>query len=642
MKIKSCKKPLNLIILLGFICQSFARDNYLLPLIIFVPIWFLCISFSGKKKVVSNSMEFFLLLFVLVLSFRFGGDNYFSRCLALGNGFVVLQAVRLLRPLNKREQLFSTAMALTQIAVGSQVILGYSFILIIIAVLFLLPNTLYCIYTDKMFEFLDGLVFYFVILIVMLLFFLFFPRGYTITGLNFIGERLKFEDKKPILDMSDGGQKRVPEEILFKIYGYDISYLKCFSLDTFDGNIWSASPFSFRDLRSLYKKKPSRNSLNRKVEIEIPNYKRLYLPTDGYVESITGNFFYHAGISAQGNVTIMQNKSMYNKRYEYWIRPNPHIRQLSDIEIKLYTAHPETSKKLTSWLDKIIQKETNPYWQARIVENYLKDNFVYELGTPNLNKMYPLEDLIFNKKKGHCVRFASALALLLRMKNIPSRVVVGYYTKEKNELVDYYKIRARNAHAWTEGYIEGKGWLIFDATPYASNNDYWQNYSDITTYSMLYDWCEYVWYSKIVNFSQGDQIQIFKSFTTLIQNLFKYIFNVLIPISIIFIILLLVYLAWKVKKYGININVCSKSKKTQLKFAGHFYGKMQKKLAHNKIYRNDNQTPLEFLCELEKLDYPKTEEIRFITEVFCSVRYGNTKVTQKLKNSVRKALSSLN
>ncbi len=670
MNITAYKNPFNLLILLGFICQSFSGDNYLLPLIIFVLTWLICIRFRRKTSFFPKILELFLFLFVLILSFRFGGDNYFSRCLALGNAFVVLQAIRLLAPLNKRDKLFSTAMALTQVAVGSQVILGYSFILIIFAVLYLLPKALYCIQVDKMFIlqgnddkqvlrtnklirgkiffnfsfsdcFLDRFIHGFIIFVVMILFFLLLPRGYTVPGSNLIGRGFGFELKKPILEMSDGGRKWASDQLLFKIYGPDISYLKCFSLDSFDGNTWTASSFSFRNVRTLSRKEYSEDSLYRKVDITISNYKRLYLPTDGYVESIRGNFFYHPSVSAQGNVTILINSYKKNRMYEYWTNPEPPLQQLSGIDIKQYTAYPETSEKLKNWLAGILNGETSPYKQANIIKNYLKDNFVYEIGTPELDKQYPVEDLIFNKKKGHCARFASAMAVLLRMKGIPSRVVIGYFTIEKNEIADYYKVRGRNAHAWVEGYIEGRGWVIFDATPYASDNFHLQNLTGKTTFSIFRDWCEYFWYSKIVNFSRGDQTEFIDSFIKIVQSFIKRFVFLILPAGAFTVIFLLIYFAIKLKRFISNFWLISKPKKKQLRFAGHFYGRMLKVLAHDKIYRNDNQTPLELLLELEKQNYPKVDKIRFITELFCSVRYGNAKMTMEQKNAVQKAYASI-
>ena len=77
----------------------------------------------------------------------------------------------------------------------------------------------------------------------------------------------------------------------------------------------------------------------------------------------------------------------------------------------------------------------------------------------------PLLDFLFVHREGHCEYFASAFAALARTVGIPARVVVGYRVAEKNPLGGDYIVRERNAHAWVEAYLEGKGWTTYDPTP---------------------------------------------------------------------------------------------------------------------------------------------------------------------------------
>lgn len=104
---------------------------------------------------------------------------------------------------------------------------------------------------------------------------------------------------------------------------------------------------------------------------------------------------------------------------------------------------------------------------ARLLESYLRDSpeFSYTLDNsrddPSID---PVEDFLFNRKRGHCEYFASALALMLRGVGIPSRLVSGFKGAEYNEKSGKFEVRALHAHAWVEGYVNG-GWVIFDATP---------------------------------------------------------------------------------------------------------------------------------------------------------------------------------
>ena len=65
----------------------------------------------------------------------------------------------------------------------------------------------------------------------------------------------------------------------------------------------------------------------------------------------------------------------------------------------------------------------------------------------------PVQDFLVNRKKGHCEYFASALALLLRSVNIPSRVVNGFKGGDWNELTETLNVRQKHAHSWVEAFV---------------------------------------------------------------------------------------------------------------------------------------------------------------------------------------------
>ncbi len=74
----------------------------------------------------------------------------------------------------------------------------------------------------------------------------------------------------------------------------------------------------------------------------------------------------------------------------------------------------------------------------------------------------PLADFLFERRAGHCEDFATALAVLLRARQIPARVVVGFHGGER--AAGEYLVRAGDAHAWVEAEVDGQV-LRLDATP---------------------------------------------------------------------------------------------------------------------------------------------------------------------------------
>lgn len=82
---------------------------------------------------------------------------------------------------------------------------------------------------------------------------------------------------------------------------------------------------------------------------------------------------------------------------------------------------------------------------------------------PPSNKKF-VEYFLLESKEGYCTYYATAMAVLLRLNDIPSRYIEGFrMTKETKE--DRYVVRKKDAHAWVEAYIEPYGWLRFEPTP---------------------------------------------------------------------------------------------------------------------------------------------------------------------------------
>jgi transglutaminase-like putative cysteine protease len=91
------------------------------------------------------------------------------------------------------------------------------------------------------------------------------------------------------------------------------------------------------------------------------------------------------------------------------------------------------------------------------------DGFVYSLNVPTGNSGDALVDFLTNKQ-GYCEQYASAMAIMLRSLNIPTRVVVGF-TQGVRQADGSYLITSHDAHAWVEVKFQDNGWVRFDPTP---------------------------------------------------------------------------------------------------------------------------------------------------------------------------------
>lgn len=106
--------------------------------------------------------------------------------------------------------------------------------------------------------------------------------------------------------------------------------------------------------------------------------------------------------------------------------------------------------------------------QLMNLRDHLRTTIGYSLRTENRKNLDPLENFLFEEKKGHCEYFATAAALLARSLGVPSRVAYGWAGGTYYEGSNWFVFRSPEAHAWTEVLLEGHGWTVLDATPPAA------------------------------------------------------------------------------------------------------------------------------------------------------------------------------
>ncbi len=136
----------------------------------------------------------------------------------------------------------------------------------------------------------------------------------------------------------------------------------------------------------------------------------------------------------------------------------------------------ETAQSLQNWLS--LPAGFNPKTIA-MAEDWRKQNqqpaeliakamtlfgrtpFRYTLDAPLLGRN-SVDDFLFETRAGFCEHYANALVVLMRALDIPARVVTGYQGGELNPIDNYWVVRQADAHAWTEVWLAGRGWVRMD------------------------------------------------------------------------------------------------------------------------------------------------------------------------------------
>ncbi len=159
----------------------------------------------------------------------------------------------------------------------------------------------------------------------------------------------------------------------------------------------------------------------------------------------------HSGDSPKLFLTPSEGEIYTQKPFEVPVRLQPFIDELK--------SHNKSFEDLEFWLQSFFKKS----------------GFVYTLepGTVDgKNELARWVNFLFTKRRGFCEHYAGALATMLRLAQIPSRVVVGFQGGVRNESLHVITVRDLDSHAWVEVYDEPTHrWRRLDATLWIDSDE---------------------------------------------------------------------------------------------------------------------------------------------------------------------------
>lgn len=241
-------------------------------------------------------------------------------------------------------------------------------------------------------------------------------------------------------------------------------YLRGRALDSYDGTTWTDSGVSTENLFW-----PNSKALEKGGEVMITTryaHRMMYLPY--YVQSrdlsqvsrgmeneskLTQYSFTCAKMSVENDYYKIYTASVYDQE---------------DWELEL-TRYLHLQDDVWAWAEplalEIIGDEETYFGRAQLIGNYVRSAARYDTNTypmPSGRKDFAqwfLED----SETGYCVHFATSATVLLQAAGIPARYVTGYAVDVTAGEVAV--VRAKDAHAWTEYWLPGYGWMVLEATP---------------------------------------------------------------------------------------------------------------------------------------------------------------------------------
>ncbi|MDA1342879.1 MAG: transglutaminase domain-containing protein [Proteobacteria bacterium] len=255
-----------------------------------------------------------------------------------------------------------------------------------------------------------------------------------------------------------------------------------------------------------------------------------------------------------------------------------------------------------------------------MLNHFRQEDFHYTL-TPPLMKENPIETFLFETRYGFCSHYASAFVYLMRVADIPVRVVTGYQGGEFNEVENFLEIKQADARAWVEVWVENKGWVRVNPTAAIAPERIEKNIDisyaapgegALAAFNLLKQarqpWSnvDYNWQCWVINYNNANQASFLLSFG--IADFKTMVYWMMGFVGIITTILSLFFPYQKPKPKDRTLIA---------------YNQFLKKLARAGLSKNPGEGARDF-AERTKLNLPKqVAYIEEITAVFIDQRYGS-------------------
>lgn len=304
----------------------------------------------------------------------------------------------------------------------------------------------------------------------MLILFVLFPRLGPLWALDLESKKAKTglsEQMSPgdIAKLSNSDELVFRAEFLNQTPPADQWYWRGLVLDKYqqlDGRaLWSAS--------GLFKQANwFPNSWQPKEGVGVYDYRITQEANDKkWLFGLRGVAAMEAGIGMTRNDRIIsRKKNRQRKSYQVRSAPNMQIapQGLNELtqqqSLQLDEGNPR-ARQLGQQI--FLEHQTDRERMTQMLRYYRQQEFSYTLQPePMLDD--DIDQFLFSNRAGFCAHFASSFTFVMRVMNIPARIVAGYQGGEINPESGLITVRQYDAHAWVEVWLAGEGWVSVDPT----------------------------------------------------------------------------------------------------------------------------------------------------------------------------------
>lgn len=264
------------------------------------------------------------------------------------------------------------------------------------------------------------------------------------------------------IDFKQLGPLSVSSEQAFKVYGLENSGLPFKLLYWRSAVLWQLNSEEWTSSNGNLKQAPTLLEQPKlKYDVEVFHNLKEYLPVLDGNSSVTYSSLPFNSYS-DGSYRL---KTISRANLAYTIVGNYGDRQKAASSFMLKKGLRLKSKRKEEvakfFFANATNSESDEERLRELIQIFKKRDFQYSTTPPMYNS---LEDFLLSGTTGYCSHFAAAFTYMARLYNLPARMVVGYLGGEFNPYDNSVIVKEMDAHAWSEVYMESRGWVKVDPT----------------------------------------------------------------------------------------------------------------------------------------------------------------------------------
>jgi transglutaminase-like putative cysteine protease len=320
-------------------------------------------------------------------------------------------------------------------------------------------------------------------------------------------------------------------------------------------------------------------------------------------------------------------------KYEVFLshKNTPAFQKLPPTERARYlTLPPELPTRVRELADTWTSGLATAEEKARAIERHLRTEYKYDLGSTSGRAKQPLDDFLFESKRGHCEFYSTAMAILLRAVGVPTRNVTGFIGGTYNRFGKFYAVRQGDAHSWVEVFIDDYGWKTYDPTP---PGDAAPKSELAGVWAYLRDFLEATsqrWERHVVGYDLNQQVSLFQALTnrrgmpSATRRWSRPRVGVLVTVFVVLLVggVILWFYLRRQRRGRHDGQAAREVRSPSAVLATELYERLEAAMSAKGIPRPPGVPPFRHAEALNALGHPLADEIIDLTEVYLRARFG--------------------